>query len=182
MEEGIYNRYIHTSTCSLDGAKEHRQIRRCRAHADHALQELIQITRCRGSYGLGAAGAHADQALQGLMQIRRCRGSCRSGAAGADENKALQTLMQLRRCRARCIASCKALRERQHKASVSGFNVQVGGTGRQASNMPMMMVGRSLRFALALKIKNYDVSFGSPALSCALRCLSCALLTFPLLS
>ena len=73
-----------------------------------------------------------DEALQGLMQIRRCRGSCKSGAAKADENKPLQTLMQLMRCKARGIASCEALREHQHEASISGFSIQVGGIGRQA--------------------------------------------------
>ncbi len=34
-----------------DGAKEPMQIRRCKAHPNHALQELMQITRCKGSYG-----------------------------------------------------------------------------------------------------------------------------------
>lgn len=63
---------MHTSMCSLDGAKELMQIRRCKVHANHALQELMQITRCRGSYGLGAAGAHADQALSEFMQKNGC--------------------------------------------------------------------------------------------------------------
>ena len=73
-----------------------------------------------------------DEALQGLIWIRRCRGSCRSGAARAHANQALQTLMQLMRCKARRIASCEALREHQHEASISGFSIQVGGIGRQA--------------------------------------------------
>ena len=50
---------------------------------------------CRGSCRSRAARADADYALQGLMQIKRCKGSW----YGADADQALQDLMQIRRCR-----------------------------------------------------------------------------------